>query len=592
MDYITISPLRVAVQGVPLHAKENYMTIASVGELTAKQRKAIRAWCMYDWANSGYSTSGTVAIFPFYFVYLFKEAMGESALFFGITFTGSSVWSLGGALSTAIVALSSPVLGVIADRVPIKKILLWTYTIVGSLFSALVFFSVYTSQPWAWMFGMLFLANIGFAGSLVFYNSFLPHLAPRNLLDDVSSRGFAYGYVGGGLLLLIHLVVITLTQDTEISDLVTRISIVSVGVWWFGWAIWTLKMVPEPPIYNRVEGMTPLNAVSIAFSELSHTFRELRRFRVVLIYLVAYLLFNDGLQTVMTIAGAFAADTLGIPLVFNMGTILIIQFVAAPGALAFGKLALRFSTKAALVVALLGWCMIVLFGVALSPLAPKEHSDFDYQLTYHPGSGGYTVEQAPDLGDSRTESVWREEVGEFAAGDILAYQRARALRDSVRSSENSPYSISIAGGDMDGEKSVGALHPSTLGSGPVDWWPAFVRDKIWEPLGFDAGYQWLLLGVWTGMVIGGSQALARSLFAQISPETRSGEFFSFFGFISRAAAVFGPMMYVIVTSVLDTRAAIASILFIIVAGTIALKWVDVEAGARAASEEDDRLRAA
>ena len=200
-----------------------------------------------------------------------------------------------------------------------------------------MFFSVYTSQPWAWMFGMLFIANIGFAGSLVFYNSFLPHLAPRNLLDDISSRGFAYGYVGGGLLLLIHLVVITLTQDTEIADLVTRISIVSVGVWWFGWAIWTLKMVPEPPIYNKVEGMTPLNAVSIAFSELSHTFRELRRFRVVLIYLVAYLLFNDGLQTVMTIAGAFAADTLGIPMVFNMGTILIIQFVAAPGAAGLRK---------------------------------------------------------------------------------------------------------------------------------------------------------------------------------------------------------------------------------------------------------------
>ena len=336
--------------------------------------------------------------------------------------------------------------------------------------------------------------------------------------------------------------------------------------------------------------MTPMSAVSIALSELSHTFRELRRFRVVLIYLGAYLLFNDGLQTVMSIAGAFAADTLGIPLVFNMATILIIQFVAAPGALVFGKLALRFSTKSALVAALIGWCMIVLFGVALSPLVPADHSDFDYQLGYRPVSDDYIVEKAPELEDSRVETLWREEVGELSDGDILTSRQASDLSESVRLSENSRFSISVAGGPMDGEKSVGALHPSTLGSGPLDWWPMLVRDALWEPLGFDAGYQWLLLGVWTGMVIGGSQALARSLFAQITPETRSGEFFSFFGFMSRASAVFGPMMYVIVTSLFDTRMAIASILAIIIAGTIALKWVDVAEGAREAEREDARHR--
>lgn len=566
------------------------MTYARIGELTAKQRRVIRAWCMYDWANSGFATSGTVAIFPFYFVFLFNDALGESASFFGISFTGSSMWSLGVAVSTAIVAVSSPVLGVIADRVPIKKALLWAYTIAGSLFTVLAFFSAYTSSPWAWLFGTFILANIGFAGSLVFYNAFLPHIAPRNLLDDVSSRGFAYGYFGGGLLLLAHLVLIMLTQDTAIADLVTRISMASIGFWWFGWALWTLTVIPEPPTYDGVRGANILSVVSIAFSELAKTFRELKRFRVVLVYLGAYLLFNDGLQTVMSIAGAFAADTLGIPLVFNMATILIIQFVAAPGALVFGKLALRFSTKTALVVALIGWCMIVLFGVALSPLAPSEHSDFDYRLSYQSASGDYIVEKAPDLDDSRTEVLWREVVGEYIEGDVVSSQAAHTLSESVRLSNNSSYSISIVGGNLDGQKRVGALHPSTLGSGPLDWWPAFVRDKIWKPLGFDAGYQWLLLGVFTGMVIGGSQALARSLFAQITPETRSGEFFSFFGFMSRASAVFGPMMYVVVTSVFDTRVAITSILVIIIAGTVVLRWVDVNAGARAAEEEDSLRR--
>ena len=564
------------------------MTIASISELTSKQRRVIRAWCMYDWANSAFATSGTVTIFPFYFVFMFNDALGESASFFGITFTGSSMWSLGVAVSTAIVAVTSPVLGVIADRVPIKKALLWAYTIAGSLFTALAFFSAYTSSPWAWLFGTFILANIGFAGGLVFYNAFLPHIAPRNLLDDVSSRGFAYGYFGGGLLLLVHLVLIMFTQDTEIADLVTRLSMASIGFWWFGWALWTLTVIPEPPIYNGHQGMNIRNAVAVALSELAKTFGELKRFRVVLAYLGAYLLFNDGLQTVMSIAGAFAADTLGIPLVFNMATILIIQFVAVPGALAFGKLAGWLTTKVALTLALVGWCLIVLFGVAISPLIPTDHTDFDYQLSYESRSGNYIIESAPDLDDSHTDALWSEEVGEYIEGEVVSSQRARTLSDSVRVSDNSAYSISVRGGPMDGQKQVGALHPSTLGAGPLDWWPAFVRDVMWEPLSFDAGYQWLLLGVFTGMVIGGSQALARSLFAQITPETRSGEFFSFFGFMSRASAVFGPMMYVVVTSVFDTRVAITSILVIIIAGTVALRWVDVNAGARAAEEEDNR----
>ncbi len=572
--------------------KKFHMSIIRLGELTARQRKIIRAWCMYDWANSGFSTSGGVAIFPFYFVFLFKEALGESASFLGITFTGSSMWSFGIALSTAIVALSSPILGVIADRIPVKKALLWIYTVTGSLFTTLAFFSAYTSQPWAWMMGMFVLSNIGFAGGLVFYNSFLPHLGPRNLLDDISSRGFAYGYVGGGLLLLIHLTAILLTQDTEISDLVIRASIASIGIWWFGWAIWTLKVVPEPPIYNRVQGLTALKAASTAIVELRKTFSQLRRFRVVLSYLGAYLLFNDGLQTVMAIAGAFAADTLGIPIAFNMATILIIQIVAAPGAMLFGWLAARITTKTALTVSLIGWCFIVLFGVGLVSLAPLNHPDFDYRLTYRSATGDYLVEKAPELEDSRNGTLWMEEVGDLDDGDILTPRQARALSDSVRLSENSAYSISVQGGVLDAQKYIGRIHPSTLGAGPLDWWASLVRDALWRPLGIDAGYQWLLLGAFAGLVIGGSQALARSLFAQITPETRSGEFFSFFGFMSRVSAVFGPILYVVVTSVFDTRVAIASILIIIISGTIALRRVDVRAGARVAEQEDNRIRSA
>ena len=162
--------------------------------------------------------------------------------------------------------------------------------------------------------------------------------------------------------------------------------------------------------------------------------------------------------------------------------------------------------------------------------------------------------------------------------------------DGVRQSTHSAYAISIEGGALDGENGVGARHPSILGDGPIDWWPRFVRDRLWEPLGLSVGYQWLALGASVGLVLGGSQALARSLFAQITPEARSGEFFSFFGFVTRASAVFGPTLYVFVTAAFDTRVAVASIAVIIVAGTIALRAVDVPAGAQVAAAENERRR--
>ena len=562
------------------------MSLPSIGDLPAAQRRIIRAWCMYDWANSAFATS-VAAILPVYFVHLFEDSLGESEVILGITFTGSSMWSLGVAISTAFVAFSSPVIGVIADRVPIRRALLWAYTSIGAFFTALGFFSAFSPEPWLWLFVVYTFANIGFAGGIVFYNSFLPHIGPRHLLDTISSRGYAYGYAGGGLLLLAHLALILATRGTDLEDLAVRVSIASVGVWWFAWAIWTLRVVPEPPVRRPEGGLTLSSAASTAFRELAQTFREMRRFRVVLVFMAAYLLFNDGVQTVLAIAGAFAADTLGIPLAFNMGTIAIIQFVAVPGALAFGRLADRIATKAALVVALLGWIVIVLFGVALAPLTPAAHGDFDFQLGYREASGDYVVEAAPDL-DDPLELRWQGEYWRLEEGLALAAGAVANLPEAIRESDEVEYGLSVRGGPLDGESGLGPSHPSLLGAGPIDWWPSFVRGLLWEPLGLGVGYQWLLLGAMVGWVIGGSQALARSLYAQITPERRSGEFFSFFGFISRASSVFGPTIYIVATAVFDTRVAVTSILVIIVAGTIVLRWVDVAEGARVAAEEDAR----
>ena len=556
----------------------------AIADLSVAARRAIRGWCMYDWANSAFATSGLVAIFPVYFVFLFRESLGSSVSFLGITFTGSSVWGLAVAVSTAIVLVSSPALGVLSDRIPIKRLLLWTYTGVGSLFTMLAFFCAYVGQPWAWLIGAFTLANIGFAGSQVFYNAFLPHLAPRHLADAISSRGYAFGYAGGGLMLLAHLALILATQDTDLADLATRIAIATVGLWWFGWSLWTFKTLPEPPLVRSVARAGP-NPVVVAFRELRQTFGELRRFRVVLIFLGSFVLFNDGLQTIISIAGAFAADTLRIPLAFNMGTIVIIQFIAIPGALFFGWLAERLTTKTALTVALIGWIVIVLFGLSVAPLEPESHQDFEVQIQYRAAEGSYAVAVAAESGDPGAGAEVLTPA-DLLEGSTLTPDMLQSILRQAGDLADYEYAISVDGGPLDGSAEIGARHPSAIGAGPVDFWPLLMRDLVWSRLGLDAGYQWLILGVLVGSVIGGSQALARSLFSQITPHSRSGEFFSFFGFMSRASAVFGPTIYIAATAAFDTRVAVTSILLIIVAGTVVLRWVDVAEGARVAVAED------
>ncbi len=551
-------------------------------DLPQSQRRIIRGWCMYDWANSAYATSGIAAIIPVYFVFLFKESLGEEAVLLGFTFTGSSLWSLAIVLSVLTAALSSPIIGIISDRVPIKKTLLWVFTIVGSLFTLLMFFSAYTGQPWAWLLGAFIIANVGFSSSLVFYNALLPHVAPRNLWDDVSSRGFAYGYAGGGILLVVHLVLILLTQDTSYEDLAARVAIASIGVWWFGWALWTLIVVPEPPIRNPIRGLTISSAVSLSFRQIRDTARQVKQFKVVINYLMSYLLFNDGIQTVLVIAGAYAADTLGIGLAFNMATIAIIQFIAVPGAMAFSRLAYRTTTKFALGVSLLAWIIIVLFGVSLIPLTPTAHSDHEFQLEYDAQSNQYRVASAPGGWDEDDRLQWNNNDWPLQPDDALTPQQARDLPQAFRESSEFQHSLSFRDGPMDSQSAVAPAHPSVLGDGPLDWWPGLIRSILWKPLGIDVGYQWLILGVLVGFIIGGSQALARSLFAQITPPSRSGEFFAFFGFMSRASSVLGPVLYILATSLIDTRAAVTAILLIIVAGALLLKRVDVQEGARAA----------
>lgn len=554
----------------------------SLAELDDDARRQVRGWCMYDWANSAFATSITAAILPAFYGFLFLQSQGSDG-WNGLP--GETLWSFGVGLATAVVAVTSPVLGVIADHTALKTKLLKIYATAGAAATTLMVFAVFMpGHEWAWLLAFYLLAQVGFAGGNVFYNSLLPTLVPSSLYNSVSSRGFAYGYIGGGLLLAIHLVAIVISGN---NAWVIRIALASVGVWWYGWALWTFRTVKEPRTREPVKGLTMRGAARLGFGELAKTGREVRRFKQLFLYLIAFLLFNDGIQTVLAVAGVYASISLGVPLVFLLGTILILQFVGAPGALTFEALAHRVGTKPALITALFVWLVVLMLAIGAAALEPERADQHDYQLQWE--DTGYTVVSAPELADEGEDAKWGDRVGELEADDVVNASAAAVL---LAEAVDSRWSVHVEGGASAGAV-IGDEHPSQLGEGPLDGWPGLMRDKVWQPLGLSAGLQFLVIGVFVGFAMGGSQALARSQFAAIIPSTRAGEFFGFFGFMSKAASVIGPWLFALI-AIYDQRMGILAIFALVVLGLVAYWRVDVDEGAsvaRAAELADRAERA-
>ena len=565
----------------------------SLESLDPEKRKAITGWCMYDWANSAFFTSAGTAIFPIYFVVAFQATFGSRTEFLGITFTGSSLWALGVSMSALFVALSSPILGAIADTKPLKKTFLKYYMIIGSLFTIVSFFSVYVANSWAWLIGCYFIANVGAAGANVFYNSLLPSLAPSKYASEISTKGYAYGYVGGGLLLLVHLIFIqgaSIYLDDSAVDLVTRLCIVSVGIWWFGWSIWTLKTVPEPEIENNLQNESFSKIILSAFSRLRQTFSEIRKFKYLFTFLIAFYIFNDGVQTVLSVAGAYGADVLGVQLIFNMITILIIQFVAAPGSILFGWLADKYGTKEALVIALTGWIIIIVFVLGFAPLKLTNDKDYDYQFAFDSSSNNYELISSIEF-SSTEENIdvinWEEKFHKLQ-GQKVSEEELKKFINIVQNEPSSSYSVVVTGGQLDSSRIISKNHASSLSDGWIDAWPAFLRDVLWQPLNIQIGFQWMTLGLLSGLVLGGSQALARACFSMMTPVKKSAEFFGFYAFTMKASSVIGPLIYVIAVNTSNQKLGVLIIWALIVIGTIYLSTIDVRKGALVADEENKK----
>ena len=589
--------------------------------LSDDKEKAISGYGYYDWGKSAFETSVTVAILPVWYTYLFLEANGLTTSIGSTTMTADAVWSLVVAISTLSVAIVSPPFGVIADRRLIKKkwLKILTYVGAGATF-LLAFAPLLGNASWIWLMVMFLLANVGLNGAGVFYNALLPHLGKEDEMDDISNRAFAYGYLGGGLLLVVH---IGLVLGIE-ADWVIPFCMATAGLWWYGFALFTFMWVPEPPIENEMEKLKFREAARFAVGEVKQTLKDYKAFPTLFLYMLAYFFFIDGINTVTALGGVYGVSVLGIGAFGLMLTILAIQFIAAPFAIIFTKIADRIGTKKALFISIAGWVVLCFAALAFAPLELESHEDYDILYEWNESEERYTVyvswsthelAQKVDYEDEEfDEQAWAKQWSYLLPTNNSENQKLDTLEWAWGETEDEPnkvpldgvanddissflasvddtrFSASVDGGELTGTASVGVDHPTSLGDGSLDFIPIWARSNIWEPLGLTVFLQFMILGCLMGTLLGGSQGLARSIFGQIVPETRSTEFFGFFGFFNKVAAFMGPTLYFFMTVVYDSRVGIFSIAILLLIGAGLLYRVDIEAGRADARAEDERLR--
>ncbi len=423
-------------------------------------RREIRGWMMYDWANSAFSTTVVTALLGPYILALAASSTAPLSVF-GVRIEPAAIFPFASSMSVLLQVLFLPFLGTIADYTNLKKRLMLTFAYIGAVATVFLFF-IRADMPILGTNGavvvgslLFILANLSFGATVVSYNAFLPDIASPDKRDEVSSRGWAIGYLGGGLLLLLNLGLLTVMTDTGLA---VRISLASAGVWWlvFTYLFPHKRLIQRDPARQLPPGT---NLFRHGVERIWNTLLEMwRQYPMTFRYLIAYLIYNDGIQTVIVVSTAFAADELGVETQSLLILVLMIQFVAFGGALAFGYLAKRFGAKRAIMISLVIWSALVIYAFALL----------------------YTELQL------------------FVLGFVLA------------------------------------------------------------------------------LVLGGSQALSRSLFSQMIPADHEAEYFGFYEISERGTSWIGPLAFAVAVQITGSqRIAIVSLIFFFVVGLVLLSRVNV-----------------
>lgn len=411
---------------------------------------------MYDWANSAFATVVLAAVLPVYFATLVPEG-GAHLNFLGWrhTLPAAALWGYAVSASMIVVAVFAPYLGALADRRKIRRLMLMLFCLIGVGATGLLFFA----GPGQYLVaaGLFVVANVGFATSNVFYNAFLPALARGEEMDRLSARGFAFGYIGGGLMLLLAFTMIQWHPVFGFADkgLATRSAFVITAIWWGLFAIPTFRLLREEAFVH-----SPARMPQKGLLDYLRTLADIVHYPQLLLFLIAFLFYNDGIQTIIVVSAIFGKTELGLSQTTVLACFLVIQFVAMPGALLFGFLAERWNAKRALTLSLLIFTGITVY--------------------------------------------------------------------------------------------------------------AYYMREAWE---------FWVLAILVAVVLGGSQALSRSLFASLVPQGKEAEFFGFYSISYRFASILGPLVFAFITDMTGSaRLSILALAGFFIIGMGLLAKVDMARG--------------
>ncbi|MCH6163998.1 MFS transporter [Streptomyces marispadix] len=437
--------------------------VTGAGDGTAERRREQQGWYFYDWANSVFSTSVLTVFLGPYLTEVAKSAADAEGYVhpLGLDVRAGSYFAYAVSLSVLLSVLVMPLVGAIADHTGRKKPILGLFAYIGAGATAAMFFL--DGDRYLLGGALLVVANVSFATSAVIYNAFLPQIAGPEERDAVSSRGWAFGYAAGSVVLVANLALFLQHEEIGVTEgSAVRICLASAGLWWALFTVVPLLRLRERPGAVAGSGFSLLTG----WRQLAGTFRELRRYRLTMLFLLAYLVYNDGVQTVITQASVFGSEELGVDQTTLIGAVLLVQVLAVAGALLMGRLAARHGAKRTVLGSLVAWTAIV--------------------------SAGYFL-----------------------------------------------------------------------------------------PAGAPVFFFALAAGI--GLVMGGSQALSRSLYAQLVPAGKEAEFFSLYEVSDRGTSWLGPLVFGLAYQLTESyRAAIISLVVFFVVGFVLLLRVPVERAAAAA----------
>ncbi|MCF8002096.1 MAG: MFS transporter [Halanaerobiales bacterium] len=319
-----------------------------------KDKKTIYSWVIYDWANSAFATTILAAVLPIYYNDVAAANLPDNL--------ATSYWGYTQAIAMLIIALITPILGAVADYSKSKKIFLKLFIYIGITGTGLLFFITEGMYLLASLF--FIIANIGFSGGNIFYDSFLPIITKKDKIDYVSSMGYSAGYLGGGLLLLINLLMIMKPSLFGISDtlIATRLSFLTVAIWWFVFSIPALINLPESRI--GLGKFTFVPYIKQGLSRVLNTFRNVRKYKELWKFLIAFWIYNDGIGTIIRMATIYGRE-IGIGQNDLIGALLLTQVIGIPFTLIFGKLGEKIGAKKGIYISLAVYLIITVMGYRL-----------------------------------------------------------------------------------------------------------------------------------------------------------------------------------------------------------------------------------